>query len=1793
MMIGSFGLLPASAAAPSLINYQGRLRDDSGVAITAATTVQFSIYNHATNGATTDAASEAGALLWKETYSDGAGSCAQVDPDTDGYFTVQLGNCTAFPSYLDFTQSTLYIGVKVGSDSEATPRTRLAAHPYSLNTNRIGDFIDTGSSSLRGETLGTATVGVQGYNSPQVLLQGSGWTGAAAANREIKLQNVVTSSSSYRFALSNNDDTELFTVTSSGNAGINDTSPDYTLEVGVASGDSTLALSDPDIVHGMTDAVNTDVYAYLNPNSSTAGGLSLAGLSDTDAIGLALNGIIGSADPTDTVAAIVVSGSKKSGTATQALGDAETVFEVANAGSPLLRILGNGNLGLGDATPTATKLSVKSTQTSGNITAVAAPSAVTLAGALTGFAIDLSTNYTATGYGVTGASVALPAVTNTGAGTYAYKGLAVTSGALIQNTGAGTDTWSGLDITMPNITQTTGSVISTGVKITGGTVTSGTSYALTIDANAGNVGIGTATPFSIASLDVERSATDSHSVNVKFGGTNTINTGGSYNIYGVYSTPDISIGAGQTDSGDFAGGYFAGTRLQADSGTLTDLLGLDVAYGNALNTSGTTTNAYGLRIVPYHSVGTINNSYGVYIDNANTGGTVGSYYGIYQKDTTVTGNYFGGKVGIGDTTPDYSLEISAASGDSSLALSDPDVAHGITDIAQTDIYMYSRALSSTAGGLDFAGISDTDAIGASLAGVIGSADPTDSTSALMLSGIKKAAAGTGYQALGAAETVLQVYNNTTAVATMLGSGYFGLGDTTPDYTLEVGAASGDATFGLSDPDVAHGMTDAAQTDAYAFFYPNGSTAGGLGVAGLSDTDAVGLSLNGVIGSIDPTDTVAAVTIVSAKKNGTTTQALGAAETTFQVYNFGTPLMTVLGNGYFGIGDVSPDYNLEVGTSSGDTKFVLSDPDVAHGMTDFFQTDVYAGMYATSSTTGGLTLAGLSDTDANAMKIAGVVGSIDPTDTTAAILLQGVKKNGTSVTSLAAAETVLRVDNGSTNLFSILGDGTTQFVNNITDYVAVNEASPTISLGSSATERFNVQTVYNTGGQAVSRVRFDSYTASVAVDAGEFWFVPDEQVVLSINDSGIRFFPTADRIISFDSVIADNTNGKNLTISASVAGNKTSAGDGLKGGSLVRNSGAGSAGYQAGDDGGAGGDITDTLASGGASGGGGMDVAGAQGVYKLQGAQSEVKSYLYNTATAVDGEDIGSLLFSGKNSAAGMIDYAFITAVSDVTTAGSEVGGLDLGVYIDAAGETVSLLSLQVVNATPETFVYIGAVGGIQNSLIFNGPKEDADGAISYILGQKAGTSTASGGYASGALVLATQDGSAAVSGVTNGGNGESVYIYPGAGGAGFGGGTVGATGNIFLAYDNLATAAQGNVAIGTADLDGTPAIGRLVVRGSTNDGSTNIFVGRDSDGVNMATIDTNGNLVMTASARFAAIGSGASAGALHYTADGTLTTNTSDVRLKENIVDLSNSLDKVLKLRSVNFTWKSDPGLGMRVGFIAQEMEQIFPELVFTNPVDGFMGIDYESLVPILTKAIQEQQVQIDALKLNQNSGVTLSSDLTSNGALELISQLAFGVDTVGQAIIQTNDDRVTITFEQPYGYLPIVTATPIGLFGGQYAIENVTFAGFDIVVKDPVMTDSTFGWHAFGAKQGKVYSSDGSVTDIELPEEVVAVPVYSGGAAVSSAAPVEEETASAEEPTAVAEEPAAPAEVEVVAPVEEPTEETVVEPADESTEPAVTVVESAPAEESAATTESTPPAETTTETAPAADSSTPAADAV
>ena len=86
-------------------------------------------------------------------------------------------------------------------------------------------------------------------------------------------------------------------------------------------------------------------------------------------------------------------------------------------------------------------------------------------------------------------------------------------------------------------------------------------------------------------------------------------------------------------------------------------------------------------------------------------------------------------------------------------------------------------------------------------------------------------------------------------------------------------------------------------------------------------------------------------------------------------------------------------------------------------------------------------------------------------------------------------------------------------------------------------------------------------------------------------------------------------------------------------------------------------------------------------------------------------------------------------------------------------------------------------------------------------------------------------------------------------------------------------------------------------------------------------------------------------------------TNTSDIAYKKDIVDIKYSLEDALKLRPVSYLTK-DHDIP-QIGFIAQEMEQVIPEVV--SGEEGSKGISYGSLVALCVKAIQDLNAKVDA----------------------------------------------------------------------------------------------------------------------------------------------------------------------------------------------------------------------------------------
>jgi hypothetical protein len=94
----------------------------------------------------------------------------------------------------------------------------------------------------------------------------------------------------------------------------------------------------------------------------------------------------------------------------------------------------------------------------------------------------------------------------------------------------------------------------------------------------------------------------------------------------------------------------------------------------------------------------------------------------------------------------------------------------------------------------------------------------------------------------------------------------------------------------------------------------------------------------------------------------------------------------------------------------------------------------------------------------------------------------------------------------------------------------------------------------------------------------------------------------------------------------------------------------------------------------------------------------------------------------------------------------------------------------------------------------------------------------------------------------------------------------------------------------------------------------------------------------------------------------------SDVRLKENIKPIKSALDKVSKLQGVTFDWKkSDSILDIKedVGFIAQDVQKVMPELVRENK-DGMLSMRHQGIAPILLEAIKELKAEIEELKSNK-----------------------------------------------------------------------------------------------------------------------------------------------------------------------------------------------------------------------------------
>jgi hypothetical protein len=107
-------------------------------------------------------------------------------------------------------------------------------------------------------------------------------------------------------------------------------------------------------------------------------------------------------------------------------------------------------------------------------------------------------------------------------------------------------------------------------------------------------------------------------------------------------------------------------------------------------------------------------------------------------------------------------------------------------------------------------------------------------------------------------------------------------------------------------------------------------------------------------------------------------------------------------------------------------------------------------------------------------------------------------------------------------------------------------------------------------------------------------------------------------------------------------------------------------------------------------------------------------------------------------------------------------------------------------------------------------------------------------------------------------------------------------------------------------------------------------------------------------------------------------TANSDERLKNINSNIKSAIDKLLTLRAVNFSWKSDDTNKENLGLIAQDVEQVFPQIIDKIKMPSkvgeeqtdeteYLGVRYTELIPVLVKAIQELSAKNESLQSQIN----------------------------------------------------------------------------------------------------------------------------------------------------------------------------------------------------------------------------------
>jgi hypothetical protein len=310
------------------------------------------------------------------------------------------------------------------------------------------------------------------------------------------------------------------------------------------------------------------------------------------------------------------------------------------------------------------------------------------------------------------------------------------------------------------------------------------------------------------------------------------------------------------------------------------------------------------------------------------------------------------------------------------------------------------------------------------------------------------------------------------------------------------------------------------------------------------------------------------------------------------------------------------------------------------------------------------------------------------------------------------------------------------------------------------------------------------------------------------------------------------------------------------------------------------------------------------------------------------EDLFGFPYRSINTLGGSNVNEIETWVVGATIAGGGRDNIDNSIYSDEPNRALHHFTTIGGGYGNTASEFMATIGGGLTNRASSGYTTIAGGSNNFANGY---ISTVSGGIGNGTGGLA-----ATVSGGEGNNGGGNWSVVPG-------GKFNRANGNYSFAAGRRASANH-NGAFVWAD-EGSPADGTEFPSTGANQ-----FLVRAAGGVGINTNDPAGYALKV---------NGSVAGVGNYQ-------NLSDARFKQKISPFDNALNAILGLRGVTFEWKPTDSMnfseGRQIGFIAQEVEKVLPELVMTDQ-NGVKSVAYANVVPVLVEAIKTQQKKIEALE--------------------------------------------------------------------------------------------------------------------------------------------------------------------------------------------------------------------------------------